>query len=311
MRMSMLPPQSEIENQKPRISMSVLGSGSSGNCTAVRIGGRLLLIDAGLGPRTVAKRLAGSGMTLHDADALLLTHLDHDHFKPCWFATLRRMGIAVYCHRRHLHRIYRHEPTTREAVDARVLHRHGLLHPFDDEPFNIELLPSFRDAACGVSIRPLPLDHDRDGTVGFRIAAGGSRLGYATDLGRAPVHLIEAMTDLDLLAIESNYDPPTQRASLRPAMLKRRIMGGAGHLSNQQAFDAVRAAVARSRRPPAHVVLLHLSRQCNHPNLARQAFAADPALARRLCISTQTEPTPWLSTAPRQPVHGEQLTMFA
>jgi phosphoribosyl 1,2-cyclic phosphodiesterase len=120
-------------------------------------------------------------------------------------------------------------------------------------------------------------------------------LGFATDLGRVPQSLIDAFRDVDVLAIESNYDPPMQRRSARPAMLKRRIMGGAGHLSNEQSFDAVRAIVAASTAPPRHIVLLHLSRQCNAPDIVRAMYFIEPALAERVCITNQYQPTGWLA----------------
>ena len=76
---------------------------------------------------------------------------------------------------------------------------------------------------------------------------------------------------VDVLAIESNYCPVMQENSDRPEFLKRRIMDGSGHLSNQQSAAAVRAIA-----PKKHVVLLHLSRQCNTPELAAMGHAGAP-----------------------------------
>ena len=58
----------------------------------------MLLIDAGIGPRSLAKRLDGTGVRLVDIAALCLTHLDRDHFSPHWVATLCRLDIPVFCH---------------------------------------------------------------------------------------------------------------------------------------------------------------------------------------------------------------------
>src|SRR4029077_12704376 len=111
---------------------------------------------------------------------------------------------------------------------------------------------------------------------------------YATDLGCVPAELIERFAGADVVAIESNYDPEMQVGSARPLFLKRRIMGQAGHLSNQQAFEAV-SAIAR-RGPagsPAQVVLLHRSRQCNDPRKVRDVFGQDPELATRVTLTEQ------------------------
>lgn len=297
------------------MEICVLGSGSAGNAAIVRAARGVMMIDAGLGPRTVARRLAGSGVGLSNIRALLLTHLDRDHFKPTWMPYLRRHGIHLFCSRQHLHALYRHEPAS-DGTDARALHRAGLLHPFEDQPWRIHwdgdtAGDGHGRSGSGVLIRPVPLAHDRSGTFGFRVVADAARLGYATDLGRVPDSLVEAMADVDLLAIESNYDPRMQRESSRPWSLKRRIMGGAGHLSNGEAAEAVQRIAEQSARPPRHVLLLHLSRQCNTPELARAAHAGTAHIPARLCITDQYRTTPWLSTAAsRQPLAGEQLRMF-
>ena len=54
------------------VEVCVLASGSSGNCTVVRTPGGLLLLDAGIGPRTVSQRLAGTGDRHRHLDQLQL-----------------------------------------------------------------------------------------------------------------------------------------------------------------------------------------------------------------------------------------------
>ena len=284
------------------MQMCVLASGSSGNCTVVRVGGRTFLIDAGIGPRAAGKRLDGTGAAVEHVSAILLTHLDSDHFKPTWFTAIRKHSIAVHMHRRHVHDFYRCNED-----EARWLHKAGLLSVFDGQPFALEL-----SDGSAATVRTVRCEHDEEGTVSYRIDSPHGRLAFATDLGRVTDRLIEAMTDVDLLAIESNYDPPMQLASSRPVYLKRRIMGGRGHLSNEQAYEAVCQAIGRSRTPPRHVVLLHLSRQCNRPTVARKLFGSHPHLADGLCITSQYERTTWLRATPRaERLVGEQLVMWS
>jgi len=287
------------------MQLCVLGSGSSGNTSVLAAHGRGVLIDAGFGPRSVAKKLSGLGITLDDLDAIVLTHLDRDHFAPTWLAAALKRRIRIYCHERHVYAMYAHRGTV-PGVNARRLYREKLLEVFDDRPFDLSV------GSRGMRVRPVHLAHDRTGTVGFRIDCDCGRLGFATDLGHVPEDLIPAFADVDLLAIESNYDPPMQRHSPRPAMLKRRIMGGAGHLSNAQAFDAIRAIIDASQKPPAHVVLLHLSRQCNAPEIVRSLYTFDPPLAQRLCITTQHHPTTWLAARGEPNIlAGQQLDMWS
>lgn len=286
------------------LRICVLGSGSGGNATLVELDGRAMLIDAGFGPRALAKRLAAVGSHLDQIEGVLLTHLDTDHFKPTLIKTLLEREIPVACHQRHEARIYRSAQRV-QGTDARLLRKAGLLHLFDDGLTEAPM----RDGAP-VRVRPVPLAHDRSGTYGFVVHNRTKRLGYATDLGRVPGALVEAFVDVDVLAIESNYDPEMQARSDRPWFLKNRITSGNGHLSNGETLAAVRTIVARSARPPAHVVLLHLSRQCNCPDLVRSLYAADPLLGSRLCVSSQTDPTPWLDAAECPGVPGEQMMMF-
>jgi hypothetical protein len=90
-------------------------------------------------------------------------------------------------------------------------------------------------------------------------------------------------------------------------------MGGAGHLSNEQAFDAVRGildrAEKRRRRLPRHIVLLHRSRDCNCPRLVRKFFSRDARIAPRLTLAEQFERSEWLRIRPSQPLVGEQLAL--
>ncbi|MEX0741262.1 MAG: hypothetical protein WD079_00595, partial [Phycisphaeraceae bacterium] len=70
------------------------------------------------------------------------------------------------------------------------------------------------------------------------------------------------------------------------------------------------------RRLPAHIVLLHLSRQCNCPHVIERLYAAHPELAARLRLTHHLEPTPWLRAQgdgrppPAARPTQQQLTLF-
>ena len=257
------------------LSFCILGSGSKGNCTimSMRSNGaeRHALIDCGLSPRATQKRLAPLGLTLDDVADILVTHLDWDHFYGSWATQLQRRDITVHLHRRHRNR------ALTLGLDARCW-------KLFDGPFELD---------GGAAIEPLLFAHDALGAVGFVIEHGGVRLGHATDLGRVPELLLERFVNLHALSIESNYDRDMQLSSNRPAFLKRRIMGGAGHLSNEQALRAVTHIAGTSSLQ--HVAPLHLSEQCNDPRIVKKLYAERaPELLDRLTISSQREPTPQL-----------------
>lgn len=246
-------------------ALCVLASSSGGNCSALVVdgpgGSGLILLDAGLSPRRTRALLGDAGLGDLPIHAMVLTHLDADHWNVGWLEA-RPETTRLYIHRRHRGR------ATREGI----LHRPSEMF---DEPFS---------PVPGVVVSPLLCSHDELGVAAFRITlAGGATLGYATDVGRPTDELVSHLAGVDVLALESNYCPVMQQRSGRPAFLVRRIMGGGGHLSNQQSADlAFRIA------PRGHIVLLHLSRQCNTSDAAKAAYDGCPI---SLTISSHDTPT--------------------
>ncbi len=279
-------PQSEL-----RLQLCVLASGSGGNCTMLRTPGGTMLIDIGIGPRTFGRRVAMAEASISPSDisAVCLTHLDSDHFNPNWFLTLAKNAIPIYCHVSVVEEVQARAP----EMEVRGFDCDSSFEPLD-----------------GLRFEAISCAHDESGSHGFLIDGYSTRIGYATDLGHVPDALQNAFCDLDLLCIESNYDRQMQVSSDRPWFLKQRVMGGKGHLSNQQAFDAVVAMLNRCEEAgkslPRHIVLLHRSRECNCPDLLRGFFSRDPRIARRLTLAEQLEPTCWLAPGT---VAGEQLTL--
>jgi phosphoribosyl 1,2-cyclic phosphodiesterase len=278
------------------LSLSILASGSAGNCSVVRGARAIMLIDCGIGPKTAAGRMRGLDIGIDEVGAICLTHLDRDHFNLNWVSTIIRQRILLFCHES------RTDDLARLGGSAEFARQ---IRPFNGQNFfPVE----------GLGLTAIHLAHDELGSHGFLIKASGSRLGYATDLGRVDARLIRHFQGVDVLAIESNYDPQMQLSSGRPWFLKRRIMGGRGHLSNQDALAAVREILDQSQvrgRPlPKHIILLHRSRQCNCPRLLRELFCADERVRQRLVLAEQDRATGWLCAQDR-PVFGQLELQWA
>jgi len=260
-------------------SLCVLASGSGGNCSVLVLEHdgvrRACLIDLGLSPRRTMKLLAERGIGMHQIDDVVLTHLDSDHCHGGWGKVLPG-HVRVRLHVNH----------AREG--GRTLGTENLVA--FDEGCVLE---------SGTQVAAVQLSHDQAGVSAFRLTMharhGGGSLGFATDLGRvtpALVGLFRSGGDgVDVLAIESNYCPRMQATSGRPHFLVERITGGYGHLSNQQAVEAIREI-----EPRDHVVLLHLSRECNSAELVAAMHAGADY---HVTISTQDEPTRWVRIAGR------------
>lgn len=276
------------------LGVCVLGSGSGGNAAVLRLGETALLIDAGFGPRTTDKRLTQAGLSLKSIQAVCLTHLDQDHFRKNWIATLAKHGIPIYVHGWHFAELMR-LPGAAEMRDA------GLAHAFESQPF--EPIP-------GVSASTVRLQHDKQGTIGYRFDMSVGSVGYATDFGHAPPALIQHLAGVDLLCIEANYDEHMTHSCSRPSWVNRRNMSDSGHLSNEQCFEAVRAIADLSPvGNPQHIVLLHRSSQCNHPTKVRSVFERDPKLADRITLTEQRRQTRWLNVRPIAPAVKSQMRL--
>ena len=295
----------DAEEGGPRFT--VLASGSSGNASLLEADGFGLLIDMGLGPRQLTARMAATGRSWRHVHAVLLTHTHGDHWNVRTLAGLLARRIPLYCHAEH-------RAALREACGSlyQDLDGAGLLRCFGED----ELL-----RLGGLECRPLPVRHDGGATFGFRIRTAAKdtaakevaaewSLGYVADLGCWDDALADALAEVDLLAIEFNHDVTMQRHSGRPPVLIARVLGDEGHLSNEQAADLLREILRRSG--PGRVrqlVQLHLSRQCNRPDLALAAAQATiDALGFELPVhaARQDKPSPRfeMSAAP-QPAEAQ------
>ena len=257
------------------ISFCVLGSGSGGNCTVLKVDEELFLIDAGLSIKQTRLRMEAVGLSIHNVRGLFVTHMDRDHFGTSWPGHVQRMGLKVHVGPSHM------DTACRFGVPTSLL----------------EIAGESPETRTGMSVRRIDVAHDDSGCSAFIFEHQDCRLGWATDLGHVPDHLLEAFVDLDALAFESNYDRDMQEASGRPAFLKERIMGGRGHLSNRESLAAIRTIDAGSRLQ--HIVLLHLSRQCNCPDRVHSLWKDHGGdMADRITITNQHAPTPMLHVTP-------------
>ncbi len=243
---------------------TVLASGSRGNASLLEFDGFGLLIDCGLDARFLTARLKSVGATWERVSAVVLTHTHTDPWKDGVLADLRSRRIPLYAHAQHFAHL------ERVAAAFPTLNAAGLAREYTDGSV-IELTPN-------LTCRPLSVSHDSVPTFGFRIDGRDGdphpawAIGYAADLGCGSPELIDAFAGVDVLALEYNHDELMERSSRRPKFLVDRVLGDMGHLSNKQAAELTAAVVGRSGEGfPGHLVQLHLSNECNRPELAAVA----------------------------------------
>ncbi|HEY1379260.1 MAG TPA: MBL fold metallo-hydrolase [Gemmataceae bacterium] len=269
---------------------TALASGSAGNACVIQADGFGVLLDLGLGPRTLAGRMIARGLSWRNVHVALLTHTHGDHWHEATLAHLGRLGLTLFCHGSHA------DSLSQQSDAFNALHAAGRVKTYE--------AGRTLDLAPGVAAMPLPVRHDGGETFGFRFEGGhglfgpGWALGYAADLGCWDKDLARALADVDLLALEFNHDEQMQRTSGKPQYLIRRVLGDEGHLSNRQAQDLLAQVLGESLYTCLrHVVPLHLSRDCNRPELAVTAARTALTGADRpaaVVIAPQQEPGPTL-----------------
>ncbi len=253
----------------------VLGSGSAGNCTALVCPEGILLMDCGFSPKETRRRLALAGLDHTQVRAVVLTHPDGDHLHGGWARVLGGLTGPT------LHVASRHVSSVRYSG------------------FNGASIKEHHDEFLegGLHFHSLRMPHDSLGSCAFRIQRGDTRLGYATDIGRPSTELVEHLRGCTVVCLESNYCPQMQRDSGRPPFLIDRIMGGRGHLSNHQALEIARLLHRSS--PLQRLVLLHLSQQCNHPDVVQRLYQEQaPELVPHLTVTGQHQPAPPIDALP-------------
>ncbi len=220
-----------------------LGSGSSGNAALVRQGSTAFLVDAGLSAKQLTARLATCGVKPEELAGILLTHEHGDHTSSLK-VLLGKHSLPVFCN----------------AMTARALQDGGLTHG------NWRLFQTGTEFALGdFAVRAFSVPHDAAEPVGFRISTNDGCFGVLTDLGYATRLVFEALRGVKAILIETNHDEDLlQKCTKRPWSVKQRILSRHGHLSNA----AAARVLAELDAPLHHVILGHLSRDCNSPELA-------------------------------------------
>ena len=251
-----------------------LGSGSAGNATVIEgsSGHQVtrLLVDCGLGLKTLDARLARAGLAASQITAIFVTHEHGDHI-GCAQALSLREGIPVW-------------------MSAGT---HAAIGTPDFEGRLQTALDGMAIDLGEIKVSPFTVPHDAREPLQLRCTDGARHLGVLTDLGHATPHVLEHLAGCNALLLECNHDATLLAQSVYPDFLKKRVGGRYGHLSNEAA-----AEIAKSLDHPAlaHVVAAHLSRQNNRPDLARAALAC--ALGRApadIAVADQAMGSEWIS----------------
>ncbi|NCI45640.1 MBL fold metallo-hydrolase [Sediminibacterium soli] len=225
-----------------------LNSGSNGNCYYIGNEADAVLIDAGLSCRETEKRMKRLNLAMENVRAVFISHEHADHIGGVTNLS-KKFGLPVYIT----------EPTL--SGGRLVIDRQQVKTFTPHEPVTVG----------GLSVTAFPKYHDASDPYSFIISHQAVNVGVFTDLGVACDQLIRYFKQCHAAFLEANYDEAMLENGGYPYHLKKRIRGGLGHLSNTQALD-----VFTKHRPGfmSHLLLSHLSRNNNDPQLVQSLFDA-------------------------------------
>ena len=280
-----------------------LGSGSSGNALLVEAGVRgrtKILVDAGLSSRIIAERLQRAGVHPSQLQAVFVTHEHSDHIIGLPIL-MKRYGIPVFSAPETLAAIERSlvsgiwhtdsgalvapdsipsDADYESRVDGEISENGALefsalsIQQTFEKPRNNHALPIGSRRLIGdIEVQSFPTSHDAIAPCGYLLSAGGCRVCIVTDSGEVTPTMLDVMQHADLLILESNHDRQRLLRGPYPYQLKQRILSPNGHLSNDQAAEAV----IRTWRPDSvrWLWLAHLSRTNNTPKIALNSMIAN------------------------------------
>lgn len=267
------------------LSITSLNSGSNGNCYYVGNDTEAVLIDAGISCKETEIRMQRLGLSMLKVKALFISHEHSDHIRGvCVMA--KKYNIPVYI-----------TPGTLLNCKFSKL-----------RPELIRTLQSFETYTVGsLNIIAFPKIHDAAEPHSFIVSCGHTKVGVFTDLGAVCEQLIHHFKQCDAAFLEANYDEDMLHQGSYPYFLKKRISGGEGHLSNKQAL-----ALFLEHKPKnlSHLVLAHLSKDNNSPELVQQLFDTHAA-GTKIIVATRFVETPVFAIKGQRPLPlSTQLEML-
>ena len=254
-----------------------IASGSSGNCIYLGEEDDGILIDAGISRKRIVTGLERKGLSLDDIKAIFITHEHSDHISGLG-PVLRKNPIPVYATADTVSAIW--EKTNMNNISPELFH---------------SIRPEEEIEAGEMLVRPFSISHDAVDPVCYTVEKQGKRAAVATDMGCFDDTIIRVLGQCDSVLIEANHDINMLQVGPYPYSLKMRILGNKGHLSNTSCADLIKEILHKDLK---HLVLGHLSRENNFPQLAYRTVLDElektetwGTLDTRLMVASRDEPT--------------------
>lgn len=222
-----------------------LSSSSAGNSYYLGNEDGGILIDCGTSCRTAEKSLSSNGIDPDSLYGIVITHEHSDHIK----------GLNVFLSK-HSIPVYASEAVIKVLVACQNVPDTAKLVPIDE---NGTVIGPFL-------VSPFHISHDSVGGYGYSVTTSdGRKITTCTDTGHLSDEAVRHLCGSSLVLLESNYEKVMLEAGRYPYPLKVRIEGPQGHLSNDDCAGILPELV---RKGTKHIILAHLSKENNTPDMA-------------------------------------------
>lgn len=224
-----------------------LYSGSSGNSLFVETSNTKILVDAGVSSKKIEKALNEISVDPCSLDAILITHEHTDHVQGLGTFS-KKFDVPVFVNQETLDAM----PKQKDKIDSKNINMFKVSDKF---------------SVGDLDIKPFAIPHDAVNPCGFNIFKDNKKISIATDIGHMTNDIIKCLEESLFVMLEANYDPEVLKCSSYPFILKSRIAGPTGHLSNEIAGKTITHLLKSGLKT---AMLGHLSKESNFPELAYQ-----------------------------------------
>lgn len=224
-----------------------IASGSSGNCTYVGSDNTHILVDAGISKKRIEEGLNELDLGLNDISAIFVTHEHTDHISAL-HTILKKYDIPIYATQGTITGIKQSDKKNEMA-----------------EKTFIRVKADEAVVVGDMIVNPMTISHDALEPCGYRVYCGDKKIGIATDLGCFTDYTVECLKDCDALLLEANHDVRMLQTGPYPYILKSRILGDKGHLSNDKSGELLCRLLNDKLKG---IFLGHLSKENNMPEIA-------------------------------------------
>ncbi len=222
------------------MKLSVLASGSKGNCTFIDFGDLKILIDAGISYKKILSRLKNIGYEGVNIEYVFITHIHDDHV-----AGLRQLL---------------------KKTDVKVVLT-ASMYDYIKNILDLDRVVFINESICLRELKTTVLkgSHDSGDVNLYVFEKNGKEIAYVTDTGYINEKNFKKLLNKDIYIFESNHDVEMLMNGNYPHHLKRRVLSDEGHMSNETSAKYLCNFVGSKTKC---IILFHLSENNNTPDLA-------------------------------------------